>query len=148
MTPMQLAMSLRLAASSPDRFAATLKPEEFDKLLEQTESSARGLASLFEQPRDDFQISVSEALLFSNGDRIQKELLSDNGQTLLAKMKAAKSPEEAINLAYRAAMSRPASDEEKKALLDYVAKRRDKLGDAYKQIVWALISSAEFRFNY
>ena len=50
--------------------------------------------------------------------------------------------------AYRAALSRPASEEEKKALLDHVTKRRDKLGEAYKQIVWALISSAEFRFNY
>jgi len=62
-------------------------------------------------------------------------------------MKAAKSPEEAIELAYRVAMSRPVSEEEKKALLDHLSKRRDKPAEAYKQIVWALISSAEFWFN-
>src|SRR5262249_25409550 len=146
--PMQLATSLRLATAGPDRFAANLDAKEFEQRLEQLEAGARGLASNFEQPRDDFQISVSEALLFSNNERIQKELLSESGQSLLAKMKEAKTPEQAIELAYRSAMSRPPSDEEKKAMLEYVGKRRDKAGEAYKQVVWALISSAEFRFNY
>jgi hypothetical protein len=148
MTPMQLATSLRLAASDPEQFPATLKPEELDKKIEQLENTARGMASLFEQPRDDFQISVTEALLFSNSDRIQREVLADGAGTLLGKMKEARSPEQAIELAYRGVMARPASEEEKKALLDFVAKRRDRLGEAYKQVVWALLSSAEFRFNY
>jgi hypothetical protein len=148
MTPMQLATSLRLATTSPDRFAANLDAKEFDLRLEQLEAGARGLASNFEQPREDFQISVSEALLFSNNERIQKELLTENAQSLLGKMKDAKTPEQAIELAYRNVMSRPPSDEEKKAMAEYVGKRRDKAGEGYKQVVWALISSAEFRFNY
>ena len=45
-------------------------------------------------------------------------------------------------------MTRDAAAEEKKALLDYVAARQDRLADAYRQVVWALLTSAEFRFNY
>ena len=139
---------MKLATTSPDRFPADMKPADLEKSVEQAESSARGIASLFEQPRDDFQISVSEALFFSNSDRLQRELLTENAGTLLGKMKDAKTPEQAIEVAYRTAMCRPPSDEEKKAMLDHVAKKRDKAGEAYKQIVWALLSSAEFRFNY
>jgi hypothetical protein len=145
---MQMATSLRLASRAPDEFAGTLKPDEVLRRIEQLENAARGLAGLFEQPRDDFQISVTEALLFSNSDRLQRELLGDGRGNLLGKMKESKSPEEAIDLAVRAILSRPAGADEKKELLDYVARRRERLPEAYRQIVWALLSSAEFRFNY
>jgi hypothetical protein len=148
LTPMQLATSLRLAAADPEQFPATLRAEELDRRLEQIENSARGLAGLFEQPRDDFQIGVAEALLFSNSDRLQRELLTDGRNTLIGKMKEAKSPEQAIDLAVRSVLSRTATAEEKHDLLDYVAKRRERIAEAYRQVVWALLSSAEFRFNY
>ena len=60
LTPMQLATSLRLATTSPDQLVPTLKPDEIERRLEGYENSARGMAGLFEQPRDDFQISVTE----------------------------------------------------------------------------------------
>jgi hypothetical protein len=148
LTPTQMATSLRLATRDPEEFAATIKPEERERRLEQLDNGARGLANLFEQPRDDFQIGVGEALLFSNSDRLQRELLGDAGNTLVGKMKAAKGPEQAIDLAARSVLSRPASADEKKELAAYVAKRGDRLVEAYRQVVWALLSSAEFRFNY
>src|SRR6185437_4802044 len=82
LTPMQLAVALRLAVNDPNGLPANLKPEEFDKRLQGLESGAGGMARLFEQPGDDFQVGVSEALLFSNSDRIRKELLSDGGDRL------------------------------------------------------------------
>src|SRR5262249_6928595 len=133
MTPMQLATSLRLASRDPGEFADKLKPGEAERRIEGIENSARGLASQFEQPRDDFQISVSEALLFSNSDRLQRELLNDGGGSLLGKMKAAKEPEQAIDLAVRAVLSRPPTAEEKKDLLEYATKRRERLTEAYRQ---------------
>ena len=148
LTPIQLATSLRLATRDPEQFPASLKPEELDRRIEQIENAARGLANLFEQPRDDFQISVTEALLFSNSDRLQRELLTDGRDALVGKMKEAKGPEQAIDLAVRGVLSRPASAPEKKDLLEYLAGRRDRLTEAYRQIAWALLSSAEFRFNY
>ena len=34
------------------------------------------------------------------------------------------------------------------AMTDYLSRRKDRLQEAYKQVIWALISGAEFRFNY
>jgi hypothetical protein len=50
LTPMQLAVSLRLAVADPQSMPATLKPEEFDQRLQGLESSAAGYARLFDQP--------------------------------------------------------------------------------------------------
>lgn len=148
LTPMQLAVSLRIASSDPEQFPATLRPDELDRRMEALENSARGLAGLFEQPRDDFQISVTEALLFSNNDRLQRELLADGRDRLLGRLKDSKSPEEAIDLAVGTVLNRPPSSDEKKAMLDYLAARRDRLSEGYKQMMWALLTSAEFRFNH
>jgi hypothetical protein len=148
LTPMQLAVSLRLAITDPQMLPATLKSEEVDKRLQGLESSAAGLARLFEQPGDDFQVGVSEALLFSNGPAIEKDLLADGGDRLLRRLTQVKNDEEAIDLAVRTILCRPPRDEERKLLGDYLRQRANRPGEARRQMVWALLTSAEFRFNY
>jgi hypothetical protein len=148
LTPMQLAVSLRLAVTDPNSLPATLKPEEFDKRLQGIESSAGGLARFFEQPGDDFQVGVSEALLFSNNSNVTKELLADGGDRLLGRLKQLKTPDEVIDVAVRTILSRPPRDEERKLLGDYLQKRADRPAEAQRQIVWVLLTSSEFRFNY
>jgi len=148
LTPMQLAVALRLAVNDPNGLPANLKPEEFDKRLQGLESGAGGMARLFEQPGDDFQVGVSEALLFSNSDRIRKELLSDGGDRLLGRLKQLKNPDEIVDLAMRTILSRPPHDEERKLLGDYLKQRADRAAEAQRQLVWALLTSTEFRFNY
>jgi hypothetical protein len=148
LTPMQLATSLRLATLSPEQLPATLKADDLERRIEAQEGSARGLASLFEQPHDDFQISVSEALLFSNNERIQRELLADSKDRLVGRLAELKTPDEIVDCAVRNVLSRPASGEEKKALAGYLAERTDRPREALRQMVWALLTSAEMRFNY
>jgi hypothetical protein len=148
LTPTQLATSLRLATADPEGFPASLSPEELDRKAEAAESAARGFAALIEQPREDFQIGVAEALLFSNGERAQREFLTDGRDRLLGKLKEMKDPERAIELAVRTVLARPVAPEEKKALLDYVAARQGRPAEAYRQVVWALLTSPEFRFNH
>lgn len=148
LTPTQMATSLRLATSDPAQFPATLSPEELDRKIESLENGVRGFASLLDQPRDDFQIGVSEALLFSNSERIQREFLADSRDRLLGRMKEMKNPEEAISFAVKTVLTRSITGEEKAAMLDHVAQRQDRLPEAYRQVVWALLTSAEFRFNY
>ena len=148
MTPMQLAASLRIATADPDQLDGKVKPAEIERRLEQFENSARGFADLIEQPRDDFQISVTEALLFSNSDRLQREMLADGRDRLVGKLKELKNPEEAVEVAIRNVLTRQPAPEEKKALVEYLAARRDRPAEAYRQMVWALLTSAEFRFNY
>jgi hypothetical protein len=148
LSPPQLAASLRLATTDPATLQAPLKPEEIEKRIEALEAGARGLADLFEQPREDFQIGVGEALVFSNSDRIQRELLADGGDRLIGRLKEMKDPHQVIDTAVRAVLSRPPTAEEVKALGEYLAKREDRRVEACRQMLWALLASSEFRFNY
>ena len=147
LTPMQMATSLKIGTSDPAGFE-NLKPDDLEKKIEQIENSARGFAGLIAQPSDDFQIGVNEALLFSNNNRVVQEFLGEGGGTLLAKVKDLKDAKQAIDLLVRSVLCRPATDEEKQLLAEYIAKRGDRQLEACRQVVWALIASAEFRFNH
>jgi hypothetical protein len=147
MTSLQLATSLRIAATDPASFDG-LKTDEFEKRVEQIESSARGFAALIAQPTDNFQIGVGEALLFSNGDRVLKEILTDGAGTVLGRAKGLKEPKEVVELLVRTAYGRPATSEETKALVGYVEKRKGREAEAYRQVLWALVTGPEFRFSY
>jgi hypothetical protein len=148
LTPMQLATSLRLATTDPTSLTAGGKADEIEKRIAGLEDAARGFAPLIEQPREDFQISVSEALLFSNMDRMQKEFLAESGDRLVGRLKQIKDSNEAIDLAVRTVLSRPPTDAERAAFSQYLTDRKDRPVDAYRQLVWAMLTSAEFRFNY
>jgi hypothetical protein len=147
MTPQQLATSLKIAASDPASFEG-LKSDEFEKKIEQLESSSRGFAALIAQPTDNFQIGVGEALLFSNGDRVFKEFLTDGGGTALGRVKAMKEPKEAVGFLVKNAYGRPATAEETRALVAFVEKRKGREAEAYRDVLWALVTGPEFRFSY
>lgn len=148
LTPAQMALSLKVATASPEQFPADLKADELDRRLAQLEASSAGIAAGFEQPRDDFQIGVAEALLFSNNEQLERELLGEGRDRLLGRVKEAKEIEGGIELVVRNVLTRPPTAEEKKALVAYVNKRQGRLGEAYRQVIWALLGGAEFRFNY
>jgi hypothetical protein len=146
--PMQLATSLKIAASDPIGFE-NLKPDDLEKRIEGLENAGRGFASLIAQPSgDDFQIGINEALLFSNNGRLMQEFLNDGGGTLLSRVKDIKDSKQAIDLIIRSVLCRSPTEEEVKALGDYLQRRGDRPAEAYKQVLWALIAGAEFRFSY
>jgi hypothetical protein len=147
LTPMQLATSLLVATSGPVP-SAGVKPEAVEKQLEGLENRARGFSRLFDQPTEDFQVGVSEALLFSNNDRLLQDLLADGGDRLVGRLKQIKDRRTLVDTMVRSVLSRPATPEEIKELGDYLKKREDRLVDACRQMVWALLASSEFRFNY
>ena len=147
LTPMQLAASLRLASADPVGLSAG-KPDEIERRLEGLENSARGMAREFAEPTDDFQVSVTEALLFSNSERMQRELLSDGGDRLVGRLKQIKDTKELVDAAVRGVLSRPASADEQQLLGNYVRQRAGRHVEACRQIVWALLTSPEFRFNH
>jgi Protein of unknown function (DUF1549)/Protein of unknown function (DUF1553) len=147
LTSYQFAFALRMATLAPAQFEK-LKPEELEKKIDGIEGGARGMQSLFEWPGDEFQVGVSEALLFSNSDRIQKDLLADSQDRLLAKLKLLKEPKEQVQMAVRSVFCREASADEVKTLEAFLAKRADRPAEALRQMVWALLCSSEFRFNY
>jgi hypothetical protein len=147
LTPLQLATSLRLASTDPAAFESK-KPEEFEKAMEQAENGARGFAGMIAQPTDNFQIGVGEALLFSNGAKVMSDFLADGGGTTLGRAKAIKEPKAAVEFLVKTAYGRRATAEESAALTAYVQKRGGREAEAYRHVLWALLTAPEFRFNY
>jgi len=146
-TPLQLATSLKIAAADPAQFEGK-KAADVEKQIEQLEAAGRGFAALIAQPTDNFQVGVGEALLFSNGDRVAKEFLTDGPGTVLAKAKALTDPKAAVALLVRTAYGRAPTAAESAALVAYVERRATRPADAYRQVLWALVAGPEFRFVY
>jgi hypothetical protein len=148
LTPMQLAASLRLATLDPKSLPADFRSEPFGKRIDALEASARSLATSFANSSGDTQIGVAEALLFSNGKTITGDLLADGTDRLVGRLKQTASPAELIDLAVRNVLSRPPDDEEVRTLGAYLGQRTDRPDDACEQLVWILLTGAEFRFNH
>jgi hypothetical protein len=148
LTPTQLARSLRLATVDPASLPPDFQSEAFEKRIEALEQDATSLATSFTTSSGDSQIGVSEALLFSNGERITRELLSDGSDRLVGRLKQTAGQAELIDLAVRNVLSRPPDDEEVRALGAYLGQRTDRPDDACQQLVWVLLTSSEFRFNH
>jgi len=142
LTPTQMATSLKIATADPKSLAT-----DVEKRIEATEQNASGLANLFAQPNDRFQVGVAEAMLFANNEGLQKSLLDGPG-ALPASL--AKEPDltKRAELAIRTVLGRPARSEEVQTLASYMQRRLDRPDAACQQVVWALLTSAEFRFNH
>ncbi|HEX5102528.1 MAG TPA: DUF1549 domain-containing protein [Pirellulaceae bacterium] len=146
--PWQYGTLLKLATVSPDRFPADLSADDLDQRIQGLEGGGRGLGSQFEMPTADFQIGIDEALLFSNSERIASELLPDNKESLLGKMADCPDLRSAAETAVWSIYTRRPTEEELTALTEYLAQREDRIADARRQLVWALLTSSECRFNY
>ena len=148
LTPMQLAASLRLATVDPKSLPDDFRSERFEKRIEAVEASARSLATSFANSSGDTQIGVAEALLFSNGKKIAGDVLAEGPDRLVGRLKQTASPAEMIDLAVRNVLSRPPDEEEIRTLGAYLGQRTDRPDDACEQLVWILLTCAEFRFNH
>lgn len=148
LTPMQYATSLRLAAANPDSLAQSQSDAEREGRLEGVENAARGIAGNLEQPGESFQVSVIEALFFSNNERVESDLLRASGDTLVAKLTTIDDPRQLIETAIWNVFGRPTEDGEYKALEAYLRQRADRREAAIRQLVWALLANSELRFNH
>jgi hypothetical protein len=148
LSPAQYGAALRLAAMNPDEFPLSLSPDDLDRKMQQVEAAGRGLTSTLELPTDDFQISVDEALHFSNNERVFKELCRTGGDTLLSKLQATPDTAQRAELGIHAALARPAQAEELQRVKEYFDSHNDRPDAACEQVLWALLMSSELRFNY
>ncbi len=148
LTPMQLAASLRIATADPASLAAGEKSEVLDKRIASLEDAARSMADAFGSSASDTQIGVAEALLFSNGKRIAREFLSEDDGRLVGRLEKIAAPADQIETAVRNVLSRTPDDDERRMLAGYLSERSDRPAEACRQLVWALLTCAEFRFNH
>ena len=148
LSPHQYATSLRLASRAPEQFSSELTAEAAAQRLESLENSARGLANRFEQPGQDFQVSVTEALMLSNSEQVINELLRDAGDSLVGALKNMADPNALVETAVWSVLSREPAEDERQLLIDFCAAHGEDHLKASQQLVWALLTSSEMRFNY
>ena len=93
-----------------------------------------------------FDASADQALFLRNGSLIQS-WLEPQPQRLTARV--ADMPDaDAVRELYLAVFSRRPNDQEQHELETYLQNAKDHRADAVRQIVWAMLTSAEFRFNH
>jgi hypothetical protein len=147
LTPVQLATSMWVGTTDPARLPADAPPDAHDRAIEALANRARTLAGAIARPGDEYQIGASEALLMSNSDRL-KELLADGGDRLVGRLMRIADRRARVALAVRAILSRPADEEEIALLSKVFDGYKEPSPDRCRQLVWVLLTCAEFRFNY
>ncbi len=148
LTPKQYALSLSIASASPEKYPLDISSDDWAKTREGLENTANGLSRQMDYPSEHFQVSVSEALYFSNNDRVQNDFLRDSTDRLVGYLKIKETPEEIVKTAFRATLGRDPEPEELSVFGQYLEQRPDKKLEGIQQITWALLTSPELRFNY
>jgi hypothetical protein len=141
----QLALSLPLATGHYD--------DQLSGTPKRTMAQLRGVASWpdviaqFDSPSEDFEPTAVQALFLLNSDYVQKHFVADS--KLVKTLVADKSDDEVARRAYRAILSRLPSPDETARVSKYLTDRGAKSRtDACQELVWALFSGPEFRFNH
>ncbi|MCO6456748.1 MAG: DUF1553 domain-containing protein [Pirellulaceae bacterium] len=156
----QLAMSL-LVATGDQRLDQPAAPqrgrlervlgvdglERVERYLELEEQAAE-LARSFDPAQADFHSSAAEALFVSNAEAFQ-QLLQPRAGNLVQRLAELKTPREVIEAAFQATLQRLPDDDEFQQLAALFEEPAAGMSSAsIERLVWALVASAEFRFNH
>jgi hypothetical protein len=148
LTPRQFAASLWVAVRNPDQWPAADEPDRWVGVRKDLENHAGGWAGEFEQPGENFQVAVDEALFFSNSQRVQNELLGDGGDRIIGVLKAIDSEDEVAERLWANVLSRSPTDEERQAAIDWLRRDSDDRSSSIRSLAWALLAGPEARFNH
>jgi hypothetical protein len=152
----EAAAAAALDKSPPDALKNAPEAERARLRAELTERQAfdqlRGNVKAFENlygtlPGADFQATVNQSLYFGNGNVLQSWLAPGNNRLTdrLAKLEDTAALSDELYLAILTRMPLP---EEKDEVANYLKDRTADRPAAIAELVWAVISSNEFRFNH
>ena len=92
---------------------------------------------------------LDDAMFLSNNAEFNQFLTESNApEHLVPSMLKLDSNEKRISLLFRSAFSRLPDADELTEINSYLNQRQDDLTAALHQVVWAVVTSAEFRFNH
>ncbi len=148
LTPRQLAVSLHVAIGSPEKWPDVDAAEEWTRLRESLEKQADNWVREFEQPKENFQVAVDEALFFSNNTRVHDDFLRDSGDRLVGFLKTLDDDTLLVATMWRAVLNRSPSDAENNSALEWLQRENDDRVDTIRQLSWTLLAGPEFRFNH
>lgn len=157
LSPRQYAFSVLVATGRADlspaneiekraeQLAGTVGSKRIAQYLTIEQQATELLANL--DPAASGQTSAAEALFLSNNPAVQKLFAADE-KTLAAKLSAIEKPADIAEAAVRAVYCRPPLPEEKQRLSDWIAAQTSPRQQTCEQLVWVLVTSAEFRFQH
>jgi hypothetical protein len=148
LTPRQLAASLHVSVRNPEQWPAIDATDEWIKRRTDLENQANGWVREFEQPGDNFQVAVDEALFFSNSQRIQNEMLSDSDDRLLGALKKGENQNQAIEVLWLTVLGRVPQVDEITSANNWLDRIPEKKNESRTQLLWALLAGPEFRLNH
>ncbi len=151
LSPEQFAWSLMQATGFTDaeRLALGAKLTE-PALYAKQSAAATPIIAMFAAPAgqaESFAPTLNQALFVSNGPAIRGLLTARPGNLAdrLAKLTDADAIADELWLSV---LTRRPSDAERRAIADYLNKRPTDRPAAIADMIWALVASAEFRFNH
>ncbi|HKI31244.1 MAG TPA: DUF1549 domain-containing protein [Gemmataceae bacterium] len=148
LTPQQYAMSL-LLVTGDGTFDEAKTADARGKKYRELEGQAGGLArpGVLDGRTEKYQASTGEALFLSNRAEVQK-LMAPSGKNLVARLTATPENGAMVETAVWSVLGRAPESDERTYLAEWVAGRKGDRAKACGELVWALATSAEFRFNH
>lgn len=138
------------AEATPEQIAARqieLEQKTFDKLKGNVALFANLYAAGAGQPQGDFFATADQALFAANGGTLTS-WLNPGGGNLAERMINQPDPKLAAEDLYLTILSRGPTDIETAEVAAYLAARPNEKPACVQELAWALLTSAEFRFNH
>ena len=134
-------------APEPEKATAREKAIE-QEFAKQAGSLLGSFASLYADPLvEGFQATLNQALYLGNASQVSKEL-EPTGDNLAARLLTTEDAGAAADEVCLAVLSRPATEEEREDIALFFTEQAETRGQAVAELIWAMLSSNEFRFNH
>jgi len=151
LSPEQLAWGLMQASGTTDAERLALGKNLTEAALHgKLAPQAAPIVTTFAGPSGQaevFQATMNQALLLANGGTLRAWMAERPG-SLMQRLGKAKDADEIAEELYVSILSRPPTAEDRREVADYLKKRPSDRAAALRDLCWALMTSAEFRFNH
>ena len=148
LAPRQYTLSLVIASISPAESQKWQAADTWPAKRRQLEDRTSHYLREFERPGENFSVAVDEALLFANSDRIRNDFIRDGNDRLFGDLKKQTDHSEMIRMACLSILSREPEPTEIAAISEFLAARTDRRDAGIRDMLWALMTSPELRFNH
>jgi Protein of unknown function (DUF1549)/Protein of unknown function (DUF1553) len=154
MTPEQFAWSLMQATGviAAEKKAQGAKANETAMYGKLSARAAPIIALFATLPGDpafshDFEATLDQTLFLANGGTL-RDWLTPRPGNLIDRLAAQKDAGEVTDELYLSVLTRLPTAQERKEVADFLARRAAQRPAALQDLAWALLTSAEFRFNH
>ncbi len=125
---------------------ALVEQQTFEKLLAISGVFATFYGAAAGQPQEDFFATADQALFLANGGQVRS--WAGPGNPLHNRLTSLTDPKAFAEELYLSALTRRPTEAEVAAVASYLASRPEERPAVTQEMIWALLASAEFRFQH